>query len=178
MQTPFPKKHTPLIVRVLFGFLTATICVVGGLVLIVIVWVRTMHQPWFRDRLVRFNKQILNPTTLKIAGRRSSIYATIKHVGRRSGREYTTPVVAKPFGDGFVAEWLIFGVPGATAYTDSPAESPLSPLNANLSTREGTAWTSQGDHQSRHRSYTVITSYVHPRLSARCEEAHPLIKGD
>jgi hypothetical protein len=61
-----------------------------------------------------------------------------------------------------MAGWLIFGVPGATAYTDSPAESPLSPLNANLSTREGTAWTSQGDHQSRHRSYRIITSYAHP----------------
>ncbi len=102
MQASFPKKHTPLIVPVLFGLLTATICVVGGLVLIVIVWVRTMHQPWFRARLVRFNKQILNPTTLNIAGRRLSIYATLKHVGRCSGREYTTPVVAKPFGDGFV----------------------------------------------------------------------------
>jgi len=96
------KKHMPLIVRVLCGLLIATISVVGGLFLIVIVWVRTMHQPWLRDRLVRFNKQILNPTTLKIAGRRSSIYATLKHIGRRSGREYTTPVVAKPLGDGFV----------------------------------------------------------------------------
>jgi len=96
------KKHMSLIVRVLCGLLIATISVVGGLFLIVIVWVRTMHQPWLRDRLVRFNKQILNPTTLKIAGRRSSIYATLKHIGRRSGREYTTPVVAKPLGDGFV----------------------------------------------------------------------------
>jgi hypothetical protein len=102
MQTLLPKKHLPLIVRVLCGLLTATISVVGGLVLIVIVWVRTMHHPWFRERLVRFNKQIFNPTTLKIAGRRSSAYATLKHVGRRSGRAYTTPVIAKPFGDGFV----------------------------------------------------------------------------
>jgi hypothetical protein len=102
MQTSLPKKHVPLLVRVLVGFLTATISVVGGLVLIVIVWVRTMHQPWFREKLVRFNKQILNLTTLKIAGRRSSAYAALKHVGRRSGRAYTTPVVAKPFGDGFV----------------------------------------------------------------------------
>ena len=102
MQTSLPKKHLPLSVRVLCGLLTATISVVGGLVLIVIVWVRTMHQPWFRERLVRFNKQVLNPTTLKIAGRRSSAYATLKHVGRRSGRAYTTPVIAKPFGDGFV----------------------------------------------------------------------------
>jgi len=102
MQTSLPQKHLPLIVRVLVVFLTATISVVGGLVLIAIVWMRTMHQPWFREKLIRFNKQILNPTALKIAGRRSSVYATLKHVGRRSGRAYTTPVVAKPFGDGFV----------------------------------------------------------------------------
>jgi hypothetical protein len=102
MQTSLPKKHLPLLVRVLFGLLTATLSVVGGLFLIVIVWVRTMHQQRFRERWVRFNKQTLNPTTLKIAGRRSSAYAALKHVGRRSGRTYTTPVVAKPLGDGFV----------------------------------------------------------------------------
>ncbi len=102
MQTSFPQKHIPLIVRILMGLLIATISLGGGLFLIVVVWVRTMHQQGFRDRLVQFNKQTLNPTTLKIAGRRSSIYAAIKHVGRRSGREYTTPVIAKPLGDGFV----------------------------------------------------------------------------
>jgi hypothetical protein len=102
MQTSFPKKHSSLIVRVLFGLLTATLSVVGGLFLIVIVWVRTMHQQGFRERWVWFNKQTLNPTTLKIAGRHSSAYAALKHVGRRSGRAYTTPVVAKPLGDGFV----------------------------------------------------------------------------
>ena len=61
-----------------------------------------MHIPWFREKVIRFNKQTLNPFTLKIAGRRSSVYATLKHVGRRSGRAYTTPVVAKLLGDGFV----------------------------------------------------------------------------
>src|SRR5581483_3016652 len=53
-------------------------------------------------RFIRFNKHTLNPTTLKSAGHRTSIYAAVKHVGRRSGRIYTTPVVAKPLGDGFV----------------------------------------------------------------------------
>lgn len=61
-----------------------------------------MHHQWLREKLIRFNKRTLNPPTLKIAGRRSSIYATLKHVGRRSGRAYMTPVVAKPLGDGFV----------------------------------------------------------------------------
>lgn len=102
MQTSELKKHIPVIVRVLLGLLLAPIIVVGGLMLIVIVWMRTMHLQWFREKLIWFNKQTLNPATLKIAGRRSSVYATLKHVGRRSGRAYMTPVVAKPLGDGFV----------------------------------------------------------------------------
>jgi hypothetical protein len=102
MQTSLTKKHIPLIVRVLLGLLLSPIVVVGGLVLIVIVWMRTMHYQWFREKLIQFNKQTLNPATLKIAGRRSSVYAALKHVGRRSGQTYTTPVVAKPLGDGFV----------------------------------------------------------------------------
>jgi hypothetical protein len=102
MQTSFPKKHRPVIVRVLLGFLLAPIDVVGGLFLIVVVWMRTMHNQWFREKLIRFNERTLNPTTLKIAGRRSSVYAALKHVGRHSGRTYTTPLVAKPLGDGFV----------------------------------------------------------------------------
>jgi hypothetical protein len=102
METSESKKHIPLIVRVLLGLLLAPIVVVGGLFLIVVVWMRTMHIQWLREKLIRFNKQTLNPATLKIAGHRSSIYATLKHVGRRSGRAYMTPVVAKPLGDGFV----------------------------------------------------------------------------
>jgi hypothetical protein len=102
MQTSVSKKHIPLIVRVFLGLLLAPIVVVAGLMLILIVWMRTMHYPWFREKFIRFNKQTLNPATLKIAGRRSSVYATLKHVGRRSGRAYMTPVVAKPLGDGFV----------------------------------------------------------------------------
>jgi hypothetical protein len=102
MQTLESKKHIPVLVRVLLSLLLAPIVVVGGLMLIVIVWMRTMHIQWFREKIIRFNKQTLNPATLKIAGRRSSVYATLKHVGRRSGREFMTPVVAKPLGDGFV----------------------------------------------------------------------------
>ncbi len=43
----------------------------------------------------QFNKRILNPAMLRFAGRRRSPYATIRHVGRRTGRAYATPVVAR-----------------------------------------------------------------------------------
>jgi hypothetical protein len=102
MQTPVLKRHMPLIVRVFLGLFLAPIAFVAGLMLILIVWMRTMHIPWMREKFIRFNKQTLNPATFKVAGGRSGVYATVKHVGRRSGRTYTTPVVAKPLGDGFV----------------------------------------------------------------------------
>ena len=50
-----------------------------------------------RDRLIRqFNKHILNPGALWIVARRRMYYGVMHHVGRRSGRMYSTPVVAKP----------------------------------------------------------------------------------
>jgi deazaflavin-dependent oxidoreductase (nitroreductase family) len=54
------------------------------------------------DRIRRFNRRILNPVVLSFAGRRRSPYAVIRHVGRRSGRLYATPVVAVPTEDGFI----------------------------------------------------------------------------
>lgn len=106
MQASESKEHIPVLVRVLLGLLLAPIVIVSGLMLIIIVWMRTMHYPWFREKFIRFNKQTLNPTTLKIAGHRSSVYAALKHVGRHSGRTYTTPVVANQLGDGFVIPLL------------------------------------------------------------------------
>ena len=51
----------------------------------------------------------LNPLILKLAGRRHvRAYAVIEHRGRRSGRRYTTPVSARPTGDGFVVP-MAFG---------------------------------------------------------------------
>lgn len=102
MQTSSSKKRRPLILRLFFGALFATLSVLGGLFFLAAIWVRAMHQPWFRERLIRWNTHLLNPLTLKGAGHHASIYTLVKHVGRRSGRAYMTPVVAKPLGDGFV----------------------------------------------------------------------------
>lgn len=48
-----------------------------------------------------FNKHLLNPVMLHLAGRRHWYAARIEHVGRRSGRPYATPVVARPVAGGF-----------------------------------------------------------------------------
>ncbi len=55
-----------------------------------------------RDAVRMFNKHILNPAMLLLAGRKHWYAAVIHHVGRNSGRTYATPVVADRVADGFV----------------------------------------------------------------------------
>ena len=54
-----------------------------------------------RDAVRRFNRRWLNPAMLRMAGRRHWYAARLEHLGRRSGRVYVTPVVAKPVAGGF-----------------------------------------------------------------------------
>jgi deazaflavin-dependent oxidoreductase (nitroreductase family) len=49
------------------------------------------------EGLRKFNRTILNPVTKLIAGR--FFYSLVAHVGRRSGKEFSTPVVAANTGD-------------------------------------------------------------------------------
>lgn len=48
------------------------------------------------------NRYLLNPLMLRLAGRRNWYAAAIQHTGRRSGKHYTTPVVAERIADGFL----------------------------------------------------------------------------
>lgn len=53
--------------------------------------------------------RVLNPTIVSLAGRRHVRFAArIQHTGRRTGREYITPVSARLAGDTFVIP-LTFG---------------------------------------------------------------------
>jgi deazaflavin-dependent oxidoreductase (nitroreductase family) len=54
------------------------------------------------DRLARFNRRLPNKVIGTIAGRRLSPVAYMLHQGRRSGRQYRTPVMPLPLGDGFL----------------------------------------------------------------------------
>jgi deazaflavin-dependent oxidoreductase (nitroreductase family) len=56
----------------------------------------------FADRLARFNRRLPNRVIGTVAGRRLSPVALMVHQGRRSGREYRTPVMPLPLRDGFV----------------------------------------------------------------------------
>jgi len=54
-------------------------------------------------RAVRFAARFVNPLVLLIAGRRwMPVVGILHHRGRRSGREYATPIGMRPLGDGFV----------------------------------------------------------------------------
>ena len=55
-----------------------------------------------KDVVRQFNKHLLNPVMLLLAGRKHWYASAIEHVGRRSGRRYTTPVIAGRTPDGFV----------------------------------------------------------------------------
>jgi deazaflavin-dependent oxidoreductase (nitroreductase family) len=61
-----------------------------------------------RNVALTFNKHVLNPVMLPLAGRQHSPYALLHHVGRRSGHAYATPVVAERSSDSFVIG-LIYG---------------------------------------------------------------------
>jgi deazaflavin-dependent oxidoreductase (nitroreductase family) len=66
------------------------------------------------DKTRALNKRFGNPAMMRLAGRRYFFAGVIRHTGRRSGREYSTPIWAVPTADGFVvslpfgegADWL------------------------------------------------------------------------
>ncbi|MFN8372912.1 MAG: nitroreductase family deazaflavin-dependent oxidoreductase [Anaerolineae bacterium] len=53
---------------------------------------QNLRQPRKLNRVRQFNKRIFNHFTMLFAGR--FIYAVVEHTGRRSGKHYTTPIVA------------------------------------------------------------------------------------
>ena len=54
------------------------------------------------DAVRRNNRRMVNPRQLRTAGTPGAYAAVLRHVGRRSGHTYETPVVPFPTDDGFV----------------------------------------------------------------------------
>lgn len=61
------------------------------------------------DNVRAFNKRLLNPLMLRLAGRKYWYASVIEHTGRRSGKHYATPVATERVPDGFVIP-LPYGV--------------------------------------------------------------------
>lgn len=71
---------------------------------------------------LRLASRYFNPYAGRNAGSRSArVFALLRHRGRRSGREYTTPVAARPIPGGFIIP-LTFG-PEADWYQNIAAAS-------------------------------------------------------
>src|ERR671933_3059084 len=49
-------------------------------------------------RIRYFNKYVFNRLMLRFAGSSRSRFAVVRHVGRRSGRLYETPIIVAPMG--------------------------------------------------------------------------------
>ena len=70
----------------------------------------TYKKAHVRDSVRGFNKHVVNPAMSLLAGRRHWYAAQIQHTGRKSGKNYSTPVVAVKVPDAiFVPESLPYG---------------------------------------------------------------------
>ena len=56
----------------------------------------------FTDRMRYFAKRFINPLTGRSAGSARSPFALVRHVGRRSGKTYETPLLVFPRGEDFI----------------------------------------------------------------------------
>ena len=65
-------------------------------------------QEQIRRRLLTILKYTLNPVTSRLARTRFGPFVIIRHVGRRSGKIFETPIIARRVPDGFVIE-LTYG---------------------------------------------------------------------
>jgi deazaflavin-dependent oxidoreductase (nitroreductase family) len=76
----------------------------AGLVLLLFAFVFGMRakSPVVLRAVRRFNRRFVNPRQMKTAGRPGAYAGVIRHVGRRSGRFYETPVGPFATGGGFV----------------------------------------------------------------------------
>ena len=54
------------------------------------------------NRIRAFNKRITNRITRRFASFSRGPFALVRHVGRRSGKPYETPIMVEPTAEGFV----------------------------------------------------------------------------
>jgi deazaflavin-dependent oxidoreductase (nitroreductase family) len=83
---------------------TLFVCLIVAVLVIGIVFFVGMRtkSPLVQNAVRRFNRAFGNPHQMKTAGTPGAYASVIRHVGRKTGRSYETPVVAFPTDDGFV----------------------------------------------------------------------------
>jgi deazaflavin-dependent oxidoreductase (nitroreductase family) len=86
---------------------TVMIVAIGAVVLgatvavVFLIGMRTNHR-LVQGAVRRFNRKVTNPRAMRTAGTSGSTTGVIRHVGRRSGRRYETPIGPFPTADGFL----------------------------------------------------------------------------
>jgi deazaflavin-dependent oxidoreductase (nitroreductase family) len=124
---------------------------------------------------LRLFTRVMGPLALRSAGKEESSTSVVRHVGRRSGRTYETPVIAVQHDDSFLialpygqrTDWLknvldagsAAIVANGHAYeVDQPEVIPMTEATAYFRPRE----------QRMHRQFHVDTALkVRQRLEAR-----------
>ena len=123
---------------------------------------------------LRLFTRAMRPLALRSAGQEGSNTSVVRHVGRRSGRAYETPVIAVQHDDSFLialpygqrTDWLknVLGKGSATIVAnghtyevDQPEVIPMAEATAYFRPRE----------QRMHRQFRVDAALqVHQRLNA------------
>ena len=123
---------------------------------------------------LRMFTRVMRPLALRSAGQEGSSTSVVRHVGRRSGRTYQTPVIAAQHDDSFLialpygerTDWLknvLAGGPAAimsnghTYEVDRPKVIPMAEATTYFRPRE----------QRMHRQFHVDSVLqVHQRLEA------------
>ncbi len=96
MTRTTPRSAGARIVRTLCGVVFVFVALEATLVVIF----RAQWRPGI-DAIRRFNRAVLNPAMMKVAGSAHWYASVIHHQGRASGRCYVTPVVVEQAGDHF-----------------------------------------------------------------------------
>jgi hypothetical protein len=95
------SKQDKPVMRWLFRFIKWVVIPALALRAVMVVAFRFRYRPIING-VRTFNKRVLNPAMMKLAGRKHWYAAVIRHRGRSSGKAYETPILAEPTPDGFV----------------------------------------------------------------------------
>lgn len=87
--------------RIVLTFVGTLVVAACGLLLALIFGMRTGNRT-ILDAVRKMNRAVMNPHQMKIAGQRGSWASVIRHRGRKSGREYETPIGVRETEPGFV----------------------------------------------------------------------------
>lgn len=144
-----------MLVRAMVGVLVA----LATLAVAFFLSLRTRFSP-VMDNIRRMNKRFINPRTMSSAGQRGAWASVVRHIGRSTGNDYETPIVAEPTGDGFIialpygtrADWVqnVLAAGFATIVRDGLAHDVDRPVV--LIGEEGNAYFPPGE-QRQHRLF-------------------------